>query len=199
MNSGSVLTLDLGQILGLSGSGAIYTSSGEFCFQPVGTQNELKSFVHRATLSNSYWYLQQLVSWLATGKDTGNAIAVMELTSRQGLEPPPHVHTREDELYFVMDGTATFFVGEELVEAAAGDAVLLPRGVRHWHKLRTPKWRALVAMTPAGLEDYYAAFSHLAGALSLPSPEEDPIDFGATVPRLVELGAQFGIWYPPVR
>ena len=41
MNSGSVLTLDLGQILGLSGSGAIYTSSGEFCFQPVGTQNLL--------------------------------------------------------------------------------------------------------------------------------------------------------------
>ena len=199
MNTDSVLRLDLGEILGLLESGAIYTPSGEFCFQPVGNQVGLKPFVHRATLANSYWYLQQLISWLASGRDTGNAIAGMELTSRQGLEPPPHVHTREDELYFVLEGAATFFVGEDVVEAAAGDAVLLPRGVRHWHKPRTPRWRALVAVTPAGLEEYYMGFSRPARALSLPSAEQDPIDFGAIAPRLIELGAQYGIWYPPVR
>lgn len=199
MKSGAAFSVDLGDLLALPGVGAIYTSVGEFCFQPVGTANGLRSFVRRTALSNSYWYLQQLTSWLATGKDTGGSLSIMELSGRKGLEPPPHIHTREDEIYFILDGEATFYRGEETLDLQPGDAVFLPRGIRHWHSVRTPKWKALVATAPAGIENYYIELSRPARTMEIPTISEDPIDFVATVPRLIELGERYGIWYPPRR
>lgn len=199
MKTAAVPSVDLGDLLVLPGVGAIYTSAGDFCFQPVGPATGLHSFVRRSTLSNSYWYLQQLTSWLATGKETGGALCVMELTGRQGFEPPPHVHTREDELYFIFEGEVRFHRGDDVLEAGPGDAVFLPRGARHWHKIHSPRWRTLVATTPAGIENYYLDFSRPARTLDLPAPADDPVDFGAVVPRLIELGERYGIWYPPVR
>jgi quercetin dioxygenase-like cupin family protein len=199
MKTGATSNVDLGDLLALPGAGAIYTAGGEFCFQPVGAGNGLRSFVRRSTLSNSYWCLNQLVSWLATGRDTGGALSLMELSGRQGVEPPPHVHTREDEVYFVLDGEATFHRGGEVMHAGPGDAIYLPRGIRHWHTVRTQRWRTLVATAPAGIENYYLDFSRPARRLEPPSPAEDPIDFAATLPRLVEVGERYGIWYPPAR
>lgn len=191
--------MDLGALLGIQGIGAIYTTDGNFCFQPVGNESGLRPYVRRASLANSHWYLQHLISWLAKGGDTGGALTLMELSGRSGLEPPPHVHTREDELYFLLDGALSFVVGEEVHHLREGDGILLPRGIRHHYQSRTQQWRALVAMTPSGLESYYMEFARPAKALELPRPEEDPLDFGAIVPRLVELGERYGVWYPPAR
>jgi quercetin dioxygenase-like cupin family protein len=198
MKSDSALSVDVGALLCLDGVGAVYTASGEFCFQPVESGSVARSFVRRATLANSYWCLQHLVSWLATGNDTNGRLALMEISGRQGFEPPPHVHTREDELYCVLDGHVTFFRGDEVWEASTGDAIFLPRGIRHWHKVKTPAWKALAAYAPAGYENYMLAFSRPARFLDLPAPGDDPVDFSVVVPRLIELGARHGIWYPPV-
>ena len=44
---------------------------------------------------------------------------------------PPHVHSDEDEVYFILEGTAHFLIGDRVETAGAGDTVILPRGEYH--------------------------------------------------------------------
>jgi quercetin dioxygenase-like cupin family protein len=63
---------------------------------------------HRET-ENSVYYNGTVFSFLADSKVTGGLYAMYEVFIRQGLEPPPHTHTREDEIFYILEGEATFF------------------------------------------------------------------------------------------
>jgi len=71
------------------------------------------------------------------------------------VQPPPHVHREREEAFYIVQGTFTFLLGqEEELQAPAGSLVLIPRGVTH--SFRAPKdGRALLLVTPAGLEDFF--------------------------------------------
>jgi Uncharacterized conserved protein, contains double-stranded beta-helix domain len=66
------------------------------------------------------------------------------------------VHDREDAVSYVLEGCLTFQVGDEVIAAAAGNAVIQPRGIRHtfWNAGATTA-RALDVVTPGGLERFY--------------------------------------------
>jgi len=49
-------------------------------------------------------YMGMLLTNLAESKDTNGAFFLMEATAAPGTEPPPHVHTREDELFYLLEG-----------------------------------------------------------------------------------------------
>jgi len=53
---------------------------------------------------------------------------------------PPHVHENEDEIYFILEGTAHFLLGDRVETAGPGDTVILPRGEFHanWNEGTTP-------------------------------------------------------------
>lgn len=94
------------------------------------------------------------------------------------LSSPLHVHDREDAVSYVLEGSLTFQVGDELVTASAGAAVIEPRGVPHtfWNPGPTPA-RALDIATPGGLERLYeelaaAAAGDAAASERLASMEE---------------------------
>ena len=66
-----------------------------------------------------------------------------------GQEQSAHAHAGSDKIYFVIDGTATITVGDEVREAVAGSAVLAPAGSAH--AVRNPgpqRLRLLVFMAP---------------------------------------------------
>lgn len=113
-----------------------------------------------------------------TWRVESDAVAVADVIARRGGEPALHVHDREDETYVVLDGELTFQRGGELLDAAAGDVVFLPRGVEHGFALRTPEARLLVVCTPGsgGLASAFHALSEPAAtavpAAGPPSPEE---------------------------
>ena len=68
-------------------------------------------------------------------------------------EPPMHIHTRDDEFIYVLDGDLTAYVGDELLNAQAGDFVCMPRDVPHTFALDgTGRARALVMRTPSRFE-----------------------------------------------
>jgi quercetin dioxygenase-like cupin family protein len=79
-----------------------------------------------------------------------------------GCEPPLHVHQREDEWFYVLEGAITAFVGEDEFALAAGDLVFLPRGVPHTYAVDTGVARLLVVNSPGGFAlmfaDIVAAF-----------------------------------------
>ncbi len=68
--------------------------------------------------------------------------------------PPPHIHHEHEECFYVIEGSYTFTVGLEQLEASAGSLVYVPRGTRHAFK-RGENGRALVFVTPAGLEGFF--------------------------------------------
>ena len=69
-----------------------------------------------------------------------------------GTEPPLHVHAHEDEAYLVLNGRMTFQVGDERIDAEPGSFVFLPRGVPHGFAVRSEVARAVLLLTPGGLE-----------------------------------------------
>lgn len=97
------------------------------------------------------------MTFIITGKDTGGAFFLAEMTVPPGGGPPPHMHHREDESFHLLEGTLTIQVGGNTLSAAPGDFVYLPRGISHSFKnTGDVKVKALVLVTPAGLENFFA-------------------------------------------
>ena len=86
-----------------------------------------------------------------------------------GTEPPPHVHTREDELFYVLEGEFDVYVGKEAFKVKAGECVFLPRFKPHAFVIRSPRLHVLALFTPAGLEEAFRGMSTPAQRLELPT------------------------------
>ncbi|MEY4198446.1 MAG: Quercetin 2,3-dioxygenase [Verrucomicrobiota bacterium] len=71
---------------------------------------------------------------LATGDQTGGAYALCEARVLPGGGPPPHIHHREDESFFVLEGEITFQLAGKKVVAKAGSFIQGPRGIPHAFK-----------------------------------------------------------------
>ncbi len=105
----------------------------------------------------TYWGPGTTLTFVATGKDTGGAFFLAEMAVPPGGGPPPHIHSREDESFRVLEGALTVSVGGNTLVASAGDFAYLPRGIKHSFKNNgTTIAKALVLATPAGLEEYFA-------------------------------------------
>jgi Cupin domain len=93
----------------------------------------------------------------------------MECTLAPGTEPPPHVHSREDELFYVLDGEFDVYVGEEAFKVKTGECVFLPKFEPHAFVIRSTQLRVLALFSPAGLEEAFRGMSSPAKRLTLPT------------------------------
>lgn len=98
-------------------------------------------------------------TWHVSATDTGDAFCLAEALVPAGCEPPLHVHAREEETFYVLDGQVTFQRGLERIDAGPGDSVLLPRGVQHGFAVRTPTARMLMLAAPGTIEAAFRATS----------------------------------------
>ena len=100
-----------------------------------------------------------------TGGDTGGLFTLIEITPPANAGIPPHVHTREDEVFHVVEGSAEFTLDGRTRTVEAGTTVFAPRNVAHAFRSGPAGARVLVAVYPAGIEDMFAELSRLpAGA-----------------------------------
>jgi quercetin dioxygenase-like cupin family protein len=138
------------------------------------------------------WFLDTLTTVKASGRDTNDALSVVEVLCPAGFGPPPHLHHRDDEAFYVLDGQMTVTCGEQTWTAAPGSFVLLPRGIPHAFTVAaTGPCRVLTINTPAGFERFVAEAGRPASQLTLPSPQ--PPD----VPTLLALAPKYGHEYVP--
>lgn len=145
----------------------------------------------RADLTRSVWYSGYLLTFLATAEETGGAFSIVEEVGRKGLsaEPPMHVHSREEESFYVLEGRMSFVVGDDEIDAPAGTLVVLPRGVPHRFTLETEHVRMLNMCTPAGFEGFFRDLSDPAPSMTLPPAPEGPPD----IERLLRTAAAYGV------
>ncbi len=122
------------------------------------------------------WWFGSLAVIKATAADTGGQMTILEITNPPGFAGPLHVHHREDEGFWILEGDATFEVGDTTIEAHAGDYAFGPRDIPHRYTVGDAGCRMLFIFTPGGFEDLLIATSEPAGSRTLPPPSEEAPD-----------------------
>ncbi|MDQ3587376.1 MAG: quercetin 2,3-dioxygenase [Actinomycetota bacterium] len=123
------------------------------------------------------WWFAGLAVIKATAADTGGQMTIVDMTEPPGAEAPLHVHHREDEGFWILEGSATFEVGDATIEASAGDYLFGPRDIPHKYTVGDAGCRMLFICTPGGFEDLVREMSEPAESRTLPPPSEEEPDF----------------------
>jgi mannose-6-phosphate isomerase-like protein (cupin superfamily) len=127
------------------------------------------------------------VRFLLDGSGAGERFSLVEHPmSARALAAPLHLHTREDEYSFVLQGRMGALLGDELVEAGPGDLVFKPRNQWHtfWNAGDEP-CRILEIISPAGFERFFQELVDMGGVTEA-SPE-----------ALAQLSGRYGLEMRP--
>jgi quercetin dioxygenase-like cupin family protein len=89
-----------------------------------------------------------------SAQQTNDAFEIIELAGPEGDGPPPHIHLDRQELFYILQGTVQFSVGQDTIAAEAGSLVFVPRNTRHGFKFG-PDCKVLGLVAPAGLEGFF--------------------------------------------
>jgi quercetin dioxygenase-like cupin family protein len=121
------------------------------------TTRSTAELLHRAAGTGAaYWGPGDHYTFLVTGEETGGAYFAMEALVPPGGGPPPHINTREDETFYLLEGNVEFLLGEEIIVAGPGDFVNVPRGTVHrFRNTGTETARLVLTFTPAGIERWF--------------------------------------------
>jgi mannose-6-phosphate isomerase-like protein (cupin superfamily) len=142
--------------------------------------NGRKPFVLRKGEGQSVWSLGGRFTMKVGEADAGGRFALVEALAFRSTEPPLHIHHKEDEAWYVLDGHMTFYVGDAVLEADAGSFVFGPSGIAHTFTVDVEPTRVLVFASPAG-------FEHFALELGDPATSDKP-PAGLAVPGPDVLG-----------
>ncbi len=144
----------------------------------------------RQSLDRSVWYSGWLMTFLATAEDTQGQFALIEGVARKGNVPPPHIHHREEETFYVVEGEMTVSVGDRTTKATPGTTVTVPRHMVHSFAIDSEQLRVLILVTPAGMDGWFKEFSVPAPAMTLPPAAE--VSY-SEIEKMLAAAPKFGI------
>lgn len=132
-----------------------------------------------------------LITFKATGEDTGGAYALFDSLVLPGGGPPPHIHHREAESFYVLEGEFEFLAGDRWIKAAPGSFVHVPKGSLHTLKNAGDRvGRLLTFVVPAGLDRFFEEVGEPGTDISSPPGPPD-------VEKLLKTAERYGIEFPP--
>src|SRR5271157_4202158 len=104
----------------------------------------------------SIWVIGDRYTIKCSGNDTSGAYALLEAVVPPGAGPPPHIHSREDEAFYVLDRELQFHAEGRSFTATSGAWVTLARGSGHFFKnTGAMPARMLIVVTPSGMENLF--------------------------------------------
>lgn len=104
--------------------------------------------------------------------DSDGQLAFFQLVAPPMSGPPRHVHSREDELFYVLEGELVFELDGQRFPVGAGGTVFLRRGVVHAYQNFTERdARLLIATTPGGFSEFFVELSAATPAGGMPAFE----------------------------
>jgi quercetin dioxygenase-like cupin family protein len=126
-----------------------------------------------------------------TADQTGGQYALVEILAPDGYGSVLHVHHREDEGFYILEGEMTFYVGEQTIKAHPGSYLFGPRDVPHAFTVESGPARLLFVFSPAGLEGLIREMGEPARSLTVP-PQLDEEPDEAERERMAAIGARYG-------
>jgi len=135
-----------------------------------------------------------LYSLLVRGKESNNAFFQFEAVVPEGGGPPPHVHSREDETFYVVRGSLEILLGDSTHLAKAGDFVYIPRGTVHQFKnVGSGVAVQLVTFSPAGIEKFFKeVFPAVKDPKAAPPPITDEL-----IRKMNDAAPKYGLKFVP--
>lgn len=137
-------------------------------FDPLG-------YVLSADDGHDVWFLDTRMTVKAGGDQTGGAFTFLEWSAPPGFAPPRHVHEREDEAFYLLEGEMTVHCGDRRWTAGPGGFVFLPQGVEHTFIVSKGPARGLQVTSPAGFEHYIDELGRPAARPELPEPSQPDV------------------------
>jgi quercetin dioxygenase-like cupin family protein len=129
-------------------------------------------------------FFKQTIRILASTSDTNGVLAAVEVTGPGGAVPPLHVHHREDEAFYVLEGEYSVFIGDDVITASPGTWVWGPRDVPHGYQIHSERGRHLSLIMPGGFDAFFEE------AAAIATPEADPRN---EMNRLAAVAARYGV------
>jgi quercetin dioxygenase-like cupin family protein len=146
--------------------------------------------LRKTTESRTIAIVGDVYRFLATRDDTNGRYAMWEAIVPPGGGPPPHVHSREEEGFYILEGEITLHVGDERIVVTAGMFANMPVGTPHSFKNESDRpAKMLISVAPAGLEKMFfevgVPVAQRATTVAPPTKAE--------IEKLLEIAPKYGI------
>jgi mannose-6-phosphate isomerase-like protein (cupin superfamily) len=138
----------------------------------------------------------ELLTYKVPSQHTGGAYALFEVATQPGVGPPSHIHHREDEAFYVLEGDYEFLIGKKTLRVGAGSLLYVPKGTLHAHRgVGEGVGRMLLTQTPGGLYEHFfeEVGKPMEGEIGWPVLKDEP-----EVANIATIAAKYGIEIPPL-
>lgn len=144
-------------------------------------------FSQQAEHQRIRWIGGSTVQLLLDSAATNGQLMILRGDATLGDAAPVHVHGHEDEVFLLLEGSMTVWVGDERREVEKGGICFLPRGVPHAYRVTSDTATVLNICTPGGLE---AAFREAGWVLTTPPPQGWAVTPGAIAEAMAKVSCQ---------
>ena len=155
--------------------------------------SSLKAYKRAPDLSNSTSYKGILNSLMAGTKDNNGAFDFCIIEMKRGTEPPPHVHSREHEFFYILSGEMRVFLDGEVFELTTGDCMFLPLGRSHAFRIMSDELRWIALITPGGFFDAVNEMNAPAERMEVPTDTNAVTYANADMTDTIKIFERYGL------
>jgi quercetin dioxygenase-like cupin family protein len=152
------------------------------------TPTPLQAITLKPTEGRALWHLGALLVFKALGAETNGQYWALEGFADKQMAVPLHSHSREDEIWYVLEGEIEFILGAEHQIGTVGSFVYIPRDTPHTFMVRSETARWFGFGTPAGLDQWFFETGQPAPSRTLPPPPDAAPDVAAIITSLQRYG-----------
>jgi len=152
-----------------------------------------RAYKRSPALTNSTWYKSMLHSQMAGTADNNGAFDFVISKMRRGTEPPPHIHSREDEFFYVLSGKIRVYVGREVSSVTAGECIFLPRRKPHAWLITSEEIHTIAVITPDGFNDALNRLGTPAERMEVPADVDTVTYANADLTETINVFKQYGV------
>jgi len=152
-----------------------------------------RAYKRSPALTNSTWYKGILVSQMAGTADNNGAFDLVINKMRRGTEPPPHVHSRDDEFFYVLSGEIRAYVDGEVSVVTAGECMFLPRRRPHAFLITSEEAHVILLVVPGGFLDAVNKMNTPAERMEVPTEVDTVTYANADLTETIKVFEQRGI------
>ena len=152
------------------------------------TEQVNQAVVLKKDEGRALWHLGALINFKALGSETGGEYWALEGLADRNMAVPLHAHSREVEIWYVIEGEITFTIGDEKRTVGPGSFAYIPRNTPHTFQIRSGTARWFGIGLPAGLDQWFFETGEPARSLTLPPTPTTPPDVNVIITSLKAYG-----------
>jgi quercetin dioxygenase-like cupin family protein len=130
---------------------------------------------------------------MAGTADNNGAFDTIISRIRPGTEPPPHVHSREDEFFYILSGEMRVYAEGDVFQVMAGECVYLPRRKPHAFMITCNEAHIIATITPGGFFEAISKLNAPAERMEVPTDGDIVTYATADLTNTMKVFEEYGI------